>query len=279
MQKTIVTHLSPDLDGIPAIWLLKKFHPEYKNAKLAFTPAGTTLNNEPVGSDPNIVHVDTGGGPFDHHESSDFTCAAKLVFDFLVKEGYISGDDEALSRLVDVLVEIDHGWDNYKWPEPASDRNDFLLHNVLMGWKMIHYRQDEKYVEWVSFALEGVYEMFKAKVRAEKDLQEGKKFKTRWGEGVAIFTANSAVLDTAIKKGFAIAVTKDPKKGNVRVTGSNILNVDLTNAYEVLLAKDPESTWFLHASKVLLRNGSSRNPTMKATKLDLEEMLEILEKA
>ena len=43
--------------------------------------------------------------------------------------------------------------------------------------------------------------------------------------------------------------------------------------------KDPEATWFLHSSKVLLRNGSSRNPVMKPTKLTIDEMVEILEKA
>ncbi|MBI3341994.1 hypothetical protein HY024_02630 [Candidatus Curtissbacteria bacterium] len=122
MSKLIVTHSSPDFDGIPAIWLLRKFHPDFANARVGFTPAGTTYNNMAVDSDENIVHVDTGMGRFDHHQSNDFTCGAQLVYEYLVKEGYVKEDDEALSRMVKIFTELDHAYDSYKWPEPASDR-------------------------------------------------------------------------------------------------------------------------------------------------------------
>ena len=278
MAKIIVTHNSPDFDGIPAIWLLKKFHPDFKNAKLAFVPAGATYNNEPVDSNPEIVHVDTGMGRFDHHQNSDFTCGAQLVYEWLVKEGYIK-DDEALARMVKIFTELDHGWDNYKWPEPASDRYEFLFHNTLTGWKILNPNQDEKYVEWTIFGLEAIYKLLQSKVKAEKEIESGKKFKTRWGEAVAVYSANSTILDLAIKIGYALALTKDPKRGNVRITGSNNKNVDLTNAYKKICEIDHEGTWFLHSSKVLLRNGSSRNPNMRATKMELGEVIKILEKA
>lgn len=278
-QKTIVNHYSPDFDGIPAIWLLKKFHPEYKNAKVVFVPIGdATYNNEPVDSNPDVLHVDCGGGKFDHHQTNDFTCGAQLVYEWLVKEGYVK-DNEALDRIVRVLTEIDHGWDAYKWPEPASDRWEFNLHNVLVGWKLVHPGQDEKYVEWIMHAMDAVYKMMQLKVQAEKEVEKGKKFKTRWGEGVAVYTPNDAVLDAAIKGGFALVARKDPGKGYLRVTGSNNHKVDLTKAYEMAREKDPDATWFLHASKVLLRNGSTRNPAMRPTKMDLDEVIEILEKA
>lgn len=278
MSKLIVTHVSPDFDGIPAIWLLKKFHPDFKNANVAFVPAGQTYNNAPVDSNEDIVHVDTGLGKFDHHQSSAFTCGAQLVYLWLVKEGYIK-DDEALDRLVKVLTELDHGYDNYKWPEPDSDRNEFMVHNVLAGIRMAQPTDDEKSVEWVSFVIEAIYKLLTAKVKAEKEIEGGKKFKTKWGEAVAVLSSNSTILDLAIKKGFAVVAIKDPNRGNVRITGSNVKDVDFTNAYEEILKKDSEGTWFLHASKVLLRNGSTRNPTMKATKMDLGEIIEILERA
>lgn len=279
MQKTIVTHLSPDFDGIPAIWLLKKFHPDFKDAKVEFVPVGAdTYNNEPVDSNPNVFHVDTGMGKFDHHQTNEFTCGAKLVYEWLIKEGYIK-EDEALARMVDVITEIDHGFDAYQWCEPASDRWVFNLHNILVGWKMIHPKQDEKYVEWTIYALDAVYKVMQNKVAAEKEVESGKKFKTRWGEGIAIYTANDAVLDAAIKEGYAVVLRKDPGKGYVRVTGSNKHEVDLSRAYELCQEKDPEATWFLHASKVLLRNGSTRNPSMRPTRLGIDEMIGILEKA
>src|SRR3989344_2597863 len=96
-QKIVVTHISPDFDGIPAIWLLRRFHPEYKNARVELVPAGNnTYNNQPVDSDPDVLHVDVGGGKFDHHGTNDFTCGAKLVWEWLVKEGCVKADDKAL---------------------------------------------------------------------------------------------------------------------------------------------------------------------------------------
>src|SRR3989338_8307879 len=276
MSRLIVTHSSPDFDGIPAIWLLKKFDPEFKNARVAFTPAGTTLNNQAVDSDPDVVHVDTGMGRFDHHQSNDFTCGAQLVYEYLVKQGYVSEDDEALRRMVVVMTELDHAYDSYKWPEPASDRWEFSLHNVLVGMKMTNPKQDEKMVEWLIPTLDAVYMLMKGKVKAEKEVEAGQKFKTRWGEGVAIYTPNDSVLDAAIKGGYALVVRKDPGRGYVRVTGSNAHNVDLTKAYEMFKEADADATWFLHASKKLLRNGSTRNPAMKPTKLELEEVIKIL---
>ncbi|OGD83246.1 hypothetical protein A2165_00760 [Candidatus Curtissbacteria bacterium RBG_13_40_7] len=278
-QKIIVTHLSPDFDGIPAIWLLKRFHPEFESAKVAFVPVGdTTYDGQPVDTNPNIVHVDTGMGKFDHHQTNAFTCAAKLIYEWLEKEGYIE-DNEALKRLIEVVTQIDHGWDINRWPEAADDKYEFLLHNVLVGWKLLYPRQDENHVEWTMRALDSIYRILQLKVDAGREIEEGLKFTTRWGKGVAVYTANDMVMDLAIKNDFAVVVRKDPGKGYLRVTGSTCHKVNLTTAYEMFRKKDPEASWFLHASKVLLRNGSTRNPTMKPTKLGIEEVVEVLRKA
>lgn len=279
MSKIIVTHSSPDFDGIPAIWLFKKFHPDFSDARVEFVPAGTTLNNAPVDSDPEIVHVDTGMGIFDHHQTNEFTCGVQLVYEHLVKEGYISAEDEAMARLIRILTEMDHGWDNYKWPDLANDRNEFFVHNVLVGFKILNPNQDSKYVEWVTACMEAIYKVLQNKVHAEMEIERGVKFKTKWGDGVGVETVNDTVLDVGIKSGYAIVFRKDPAKGFLRITGSNSHNVDLTYAYEKFLEKDHEATWFLHASKVLLRNGSTRNPSMKATKLGVSEVVEVLENA
>jgi len=279
-QKIIVTHISPDFDGIPAIWLLKKYHPEFANARVEFVPAGNnTYNREPVDSNPDVVHVDVGGGRFDHHDTSEFTCAAKLVYDYLVSEGYIEKENEALKRLIDITIELDHGWDTYKWPDPASDRWEFALHNVLSGIKM-HYRGDYyKAIDWTIDSLEAVYKLLTSKVKAEKELKDGHEFKTHWGKGIAVYTKNDAVMDLAIKNGYALVVRKDPQQGYIRITGSNNHKVDFTKAYEVIAKKDNVGNWFLHSSKVLLRNGSTRNPNMKPTKMTIEEVIEILKKS
>lgn len=279
-QKTIVTHISPDFDGIPAIWLLRKFHPDFKDAKVAFVPAGdNTLHNQPVDTDPDVLHVDVGGGKFDHHHTNEFTCGAKLVYEWLVDEGYIQSDDKAMERIVQVITELDHGWDTYRWPEPASDRWEFSLHQMLSGLKMVFPRNEDKYIEFTSDSLNAVYKLMQSKVKAEEEVENGLKFKTRWGDGVGIVTKNDGVMDVAIKGGYALVVRKDPNGGYVRVTGSNAHKVDLTGAYETISKTDKVGNWFLHASKVLLRNGSTRNPTMRPTNMTLEEVVKVLEKS
>lgn len=279
-MKTIVTHHSPDLDGIPAIWLLKKFHPDFADARVMFTPAGTNLHDMAPDEDPEIVHVDTGYGKFDHHQSNAYTCGAQLVYEFLVNEKLVAEDDEALKRMIAFLTALDHGKDN-DWPDPESDVYDFGLWGILNGWKMLYANLNDeiKYVEWVSHALNAIYRIMQSKVDGEKEFAKGEDFKTRWGKGRALATYNDGVLDLGIRRGYAVVVRKDPKKEIVRVTGDSRIGVDLTKAYEVCQEKDPMATWFLHASKVLLRNGSTRNPKMVASKLTLKEMIEILKQA
>lgn len=281
-MKTIVTHHSPDLDGIPAIWLLKKFHPDFKDAAVAFTPAGTNLNDLAPDEEPDIVHVDTGCGRFDHHQSNDYTCGAKLVLEYLKDEHLVDRNDEALERMVDLLVALDHGRDN-EWPDPESDVYEFGLWGILNGWKMLYPEPPEggeqNFVIWTSHCLDAIYKIFQSKVEAEHAFTGGTEFMTRWGKGIGFETYNDGVLDLGVRRGYALVIRKDPKREFVRVTGDSRLGVDLTHAYAMCKEADALATWFLHASKVLLRNGSTRSPKMHPSKLSVTEMIAILEKA
>ena len=51
-MKKIVTHFAPDLDAITSVWLVKRFMPGWKKAEVVFVPAGETLDDQPVDSDP-----------------------------------------------------------------------------------------------------------------------------------------------------------------------------------------------------------------------------------
>src|SRR3990172_5055768 len=108
-MKTIVTHLAPDVDAVASVWLLKRFLSEWKDAKLAFVPAGRTLDDEPVDSDLNILHVDTGLGKLDHHQTDEDTCAAVKTIEYIATQSHKSYaksqkfPDEALTRLTDVV--------------------------------------------------------------------------------------------------------------------------------------------------------------------------------
>lgn len=269
-KRTIITHINPDLDGIPAIWLLKKYDPAYKDAEVRFVPAGSRWEE----GDPEFTtHVDTGGGIYDHHDSDEFTCAAKLVWEDLKKR--FSLQDEAMDRMIEIITQYDHAHENL-WPEPNSDRYDFSLYSILTGWKMLNPSKYYEYIEWTIPALEAIHKVLQEKVLGEKALKEGKEFECPWGKAIVCETYNDSVLDIGMKQGYALVIRKDPVKGLVRITGSTPHGVDLTKAYESIVELDPTADWFLHASKVLLRNGSSRNPTMKPTKLNLDKIISLI---
>lgn len=295
-MKTIVTHKRPDVDAVTATWLLKTFFSGWHEAVIAFVPAGSTLEDRPADSDLDKIHVDTGLGRFDHHQSNADTCASKLVFEYLMEEkgsnvgekdnnsrpAHDHWNEEALERLVRVINDIDHFRQVY-WPEPDSDRYDLGFEAILDGWKLIATERGEdgdlEIMEKGFQLLDALYRIFINKVWAEKELLEKKiEFATPWGKGIALETFNDDCLTLALKKGWAIALRKDPHKGYVRIKSRPGKKVDLKKTQQELRKLDPEATWFLHASHEMLLNGSSKNPEMKVTKLSLEEIIDTLKK-
>src|SRR5271155_2135332 len=123
-MKIIVTHMSPDWDAITSVWLLKKYLAGWQEAEVKFVPAGQRLGRHsgkrerfenpdfgPVspastrgvqrgeqarmtGDDPierigddEIIHVDTGLGPLDHHQTQDTNvCGASLTWNYILSE-------------------------------------------------------------------------------------------------------------------------------------------------------------------------------------------------
>ena len=116
----------------------------------------------------------------------------------------------------------------------------------------------------------------KAKISAEKIIEGGIEFSSKWGRGIGMKTENDVVLTLAERQGFMVVVKKDPEKGNVRIYAHPSSGADLTEAAGEISRRDQNSDWFLHASKRLLLNGSRSNPKMRPTKLALEEILGIL---
>jgi hypothetical protein len=64
----------------------------------------------------------------------------------------------------------------------------------------------------------------------------------------------------------------------VRIKALPESKADLTVCYNMCKKKDPQATWFLHASKKMLLNGSIKNPESRPTRLTLREIIEILKK-
>jgi len=273
MAKIVVTHFSPDFDAVGAIWILRRFHPDFANAKIVFVPTGERLENQNIAQE-EIVHVDTGGGPFDHHETNKYTCATKLVWEWAKKERKLR--NPAVERIVNLVTEIDHARD-LNWPEAIDDRYELGFPHILDGWKLAFPSQDQKLMEWGLIYFDGLYHTLKAKIAAQKTIEKrGEEFQTRWGKGLAVESGNDKILEVAEKLGFAVVVKKDSRDGAVRIYGRADKGVNLRRAYQKFLKIDPNATWYLHPSKRLLLNGSRKKPGMRPSTLDLEEIIKII---
>lgn len=275
-MKVLVTHFSPDLDAVCSLWLIKRFLPGWGKAEIKFVNAGETWERGPVDANPEILHVDTGLGKFDHHQLDEDTCSAKHVLGELKTRNSKFKSDEALERLVEVVNDIDHFREVY-FPNPTADFYDLGLRAALDGWRLLYADQDEKIVELGLNCLDGIYKNLQNKVWAERLLQEeGREFSTRWGKAVAVETTNDEVIHLAQKQGFVLVIRKDPKKGYVRIKALPDPRIDLTEAKDALAGRDSTATWFLHIGKHMILNGSSKNPAMRPTNLSLQEIIEIL---
>lgn len=272
-MKTIVAHIGPDCDAVTSIWLVKMFFPGWEEASYAFVPAGTTLGKLPPDDNPDILHVDTGFGKFDHHQTNADTCAAMILYEEMRKT---RGPDPALARLVAIVNDIDHFREVF-FPNPTADFWNFGLEAQIDGWRLLYPDNPAKIVDLGMNALDGIYKSFQNKVWAERELKEkGVMFDTKWGKGIGVETPNDDVVHIAQKMGYVVAVRKDPKKGYLRIKALPTNEIDLESVYNTLKEQEPEATWFLHASHHMVLNGSSKNPDMRPTKKTLQEIIDVI---
>lgn len=298
LMKIIVTHNMPDLDAVTSVWLIKRYLAGWSDAQVKFVPAGNRLPEtlpgpevkdpiEKLGED-EVIQVDTGLGPLDHHQIEDSgVCAASLVWDYVrsrnplfngesEKSERVKDDEEAITRLVGVIIEDDHFKDVY-YPEPNADRYSFLLRGVIDGLKLEKPDQDSFYVEYISVALDAVLHTFQNKVWAEREIKENSKsFETKWGKALGLETRNDEVIRIGQKMGFVLVVRQDPRKKYVRIKANPDSKIDLTPVYERLSKMDPAATWYLHVSRRMLLNGSTKNPNSRPTSLGLDQIIEVL---
>lgn len=272
-MKTIVTHIGPDLDAITSVWLVKTFFPEWLEAGFAFVPAGKTLNGMPPDDNPEVLHVDTGFGKFDHHQTDADTCASVLVYEEIKR---IRGEDAVLERLIGVVNQVDHFREVY-FPNPTADFWDISLVSAIDGWRLMFADNPIKTIELGMQALDAIYKTFQNKIWAEKEIRDKSTvFETRWGKGFGIETTNDEVVHLGQKMGFVVVVRKDPKKGYLRIKSLPRADIDLTALYDRLKKDEPEATWFLHASRHMVLNGSSKNPDMKPSRRPLHDIIEVI---
>jgi len=292
-MKIVATHTSPDWDAITSVWLVKRYLPGWEDATVSFVPAGGRLFKlegedviETSKKGEEVIHVDTGLGKLDHHQTSEKTvCGASLTWDY-VKDKATQGKtwdvhSQAVSRIVAVVVELDHFREIF-WPETDADYQEFGLFGLLEGLKAQYPEQDEIFMTKGMEMLDALVHNFENRIWAEREIKaKGQEFMTRFGKALAVETINGAVVKLAQKMGYMIVVRKDPRKGNIQIKArpqkEEEEQIDLTHIYMKLEKMDPEATWYLHISKKMLLNGSMKNPTMVPSELTLEQVKKVVE--
>ncbi|PIQ72712.1 hypothetical protein COY13_04305 [Candidatus Roizmanbacteria bacterium CG_4_10_14_0_2_um_filter_36_35] len=275
-MKTIVSHLSPDIDSITSVWLIRRFLPGWSEAEIKFVPAGSTLNNELPDNNLEIIHVDTGMSRFDHHQTSDYTSASQLIFAYLKEKNHLKKIYiKPLERMTAQITAFDHFGEVY-FPEPVSDHYEFMLHKIIEAGLKSILKNDLVINETVFPFLDAILNIFVKKVNAETEIKKGFVFRSKWGKSIVIETRNEETIKLALKMGYFLVAKKDPEKGNVRIKTLPDKKLDLKPLYLEILKHDKKGTWFLHVSGNMLLNSSSKNPNFIPSSLSLKRLIEII---
>ena len=201
--------------------MIKRHLPNWQDARVEFVAAGKTLANQIVDSNPHILHIDTGFGQLDHHQSDEDTSAAKKAYQYLQNQLSVNKDweDEALLRMAEVVNFYDH-FREARMPDATADRHLFSAVNIIDGLKYLYPNDNHKTLDIGFILLDSIYKVMQEIVWAEKVMDEEKQeFESPWGKGVGFETLNDAVLKYAQKLGYIVVLRKDPKKGYVRIKG------------------------------------------------------------
>lgn len=260
MKATIVTHVYPDLDALLGTWILARFG-GFEEYELAFVPVGRRLDKA-----ENAIHVDTGLIQFDHHDRSDFTCAAKLVYESVFKK---SGNS-AVESLVDYALKTD-------WYLLAEDNHSpFAINSVIAGLNRLHPNNPHVVAEFSFQMFDALCESLSQRIQAESEYEKGFGFESVFGKAFAIESAISAVREVAYSRGAHVFVFVDPTKGFRGYKARSQEHIDLSEVYAALRLREPEADWFLHSSRELLLCGSDKASDRKLSKLSLTELVDLI---
>lgn len=265
--KTIVGHLAPDLDCLTAIWLLMRFGGG-EHADLYFVAAGHTLEDQPVDWCTDVLHVDTGGGRYDHHHTADATLSAAE----LVRREVIP-NDTAIERMVQQVTQIDHA-------QMRPDRRSlsFTITDLIAGYNVIYPNCPEQVVRAMLPNLDALYEHERRQSRFRHAFHDRYEFQTRWGLGIAVESAEGGSSTLAFQRGAVLFAYRD-RHGYMGITAPRTSDVDLQPVFRRLQTVDAEADWYLHPTHRLLLCGTPKAPVDHTSRLSLAELVDVLSEA
>ncbi len=265
-MKTLVTHINPHLDDISAIWLYKKFHPEFAMAEIEFIPASRDEGVKNESEDK--IYLGTGGGKFDQHKGDLEDCATSLVWKDIVSEGLAPKDEielKAYEELVEWNRQIDlgHGTD--------ADFGPYSVQAFIRS-KDSTKEGSLKSLQMGEEILERILALLKDVKQSEKDWESKVEFESPFGKSFAI---SSETIDRAFvrEKGGDLFLMYDPKNKSTQFFTPSF-EIDLEPIYKKAVEKEPDSGWFLHQSHHMVICGSSSAPDAH-TDLSFEQLINL----
>lgn len=260
-----MTHINPHLDDIAGIWLLKKYHPLFKDAAVDFMSASHSQAQETE----DRIFVGTGGGRFDEHKEGLETCAASLVYEYLKEKGYIPQDEitrQALEKLMEWNKLIDTG------QAPDSQFDEFSV-QAFIRCKDSVPQNSQKSTELGIEILNRILVVLKRKQQSLLDWEKRIEFQTRFGKSFAVIS-ETVDREFCRQQGGDLFLMYNPKYKSVQFFTPSF-QIDLAPIYKKVTSLDPEASWFLHQSHHMVICGSSSAPDSKPTKLSCERLIEV----
>lgn len=284
-RKLIVTHHSPDLDAVGAVWMLKRFAAqEFAAAKVGFVNPGATITisaARELGAELHeTVHVDTGLGEFDHHQEDrgkQFLSATLLTYHYACTVHPELKNDQALAYIAEFVTNIDH-FQEIHWPEANDLRYSFMIHELIKGLEFSDAHSDEAQLHFGMTCLDSAYGVITQHFKAQEIIEsEGKEITLKAGKALALETSNDDTIKLAQKKGYDIVIRKDPDQGNIRIKARPDTGFTLEALRDEILAKDTKGSWYYHPSGKMLINGSLKHRNQTPSPLTLQEVTELIE--
>jgi hypothetical protein len=282
-MKKIVTHLSPHLDEIVAIWLLKSLDSAWGDATVEFkatNPQGGEVPLDEVDKNPDVVYFGIGRSRFDEHrlakEEAAKVSAAVLVWRDLVDRGLTPADPDrvaAIEKLLDFVVKDDTG----ELKSMDHWLGDFSIAALWGGFSQKERGDSEKKLAYGIPLTEYMVTYLNNVSSSERQIKEkGSTFTSPWGPGLAIESEYSGIDPVAYRQGTVVVVGINPKLGYRRIVGKTGSEVNLEEAYHEVTKLDPESDWYLHQSKRMLLSGSHSAPNVKISRLSMNELINLV---
>lgn len=284
----IVTHQNPDFDAIASVWLLKRYD-KMDTAPVKYVNTG---NPDKEILENALAVVDTGkvfdpaNLRFDHHQlpgqAANDTCAAKLVYEHVLKIGI---DASHLEPLIDLIFCGDTGRSG------ADFSRDLGIHALLSGYKVwfaetnnVRFAPDEAIMAWGFGLLDALDTRLKNQARIKAELSSKVVYKSadnlvwgiRFGSSGSSFAAFELGARLVVFEGEPVEVeggTTYPvgimRAGEWNEPHTGELSQTLMDASDDQDVIEELGRWFRHPAGFFSGRGTPKAPVFEPVTVDL----------